>query len=140
MNPQPLTRMHRLKTAHPRLLVKATVLLFVCSIAVALLPFRKAIRFGSVATGVRGATTAADCVRSVERAARRLPWRLVCIHKGLAAQRILRAHGFDAVLHYGVRHHPLTRNLEAHVWVTIDGTPVVGGTEAPQFAAVSAYP
>jgi hypothetical protein len=64
----------------------------------------------------------------------------MCIEKGLAVQRILRSSGVNAVLHYGARHHSETSRLEAHVWVTVDGRPVIGGEDAPEFASVATYP
>jgi hypothetical protein len=64
----------------------------------------------------------------------------MCIEKGLTVQRMLRAAGADAVLHYGARHHPDTRKLQAHVWVTVGGKAVIGGEEAPEFAPVAVYP
>jgi hypothetical protein len=121
------------------MLVRASVLLGFASAAVALLPFRLAIRFGSVPLGLANCSPE-DCIWAVEAAARRLPWRTLCIEKGLAAQRLLRTRGVNAVLHYGARHHPATGKLEAHVWVTVDGRPVIGGAEAPDFAPIATYP
>lgn len=81
-----------------------------------------------------------DVVWAVEAAARRVPWRTMCIEKGLAVQRMLRSGGVDAILHYGARYHRETGKLEAHVWVTVDGCPVIGGAEAGNFAAIASYP
>jgi hypothetical protein len=64
----------------------------------------------------------------------------MCIEKGLAVQRLLRSGGVDAVLHYGARHSPETGRLEAHVWVTADGQPIIGAEEAPQFAEIVSFP
>jgi hypothetical protein len=75
----------------------------------------------------------------VEAAGRRLPWRTVCIEKGLAAQRLLRQGGADARLHYGARHSD-TGKLEAHVWVSVEDTVVIGGEEADGFAELGVYP
>ena len=80
-----------------------------------------------------------DCVWAVEAASRRLPWRTMCIEKGLVVQRMLRSGGVNAVLHYGARHHPDTSRLEAHVWVTVEGIAVIGGAEAASFALVASY-
>jgi hypothetical protein len=106
----------------------------------ALLPFRKAIRLGSIALARRGRASADDIIWAVEAAARRIPWRTVCVQKGLAAQHMLRGAGVDAVLHYGARHDPQSRELEAHVWVTVDRRPVIGGKEALGFASVATFP
>jgi hypothetical protein len=120
--------------------LRAAVILTTASLAVWLLPFRIAVRFGSVPVARRRAISIEGCVWAVEAVGRRLPWRCLCIEQGLAAQRMLRAGGSDAVLHYGIRHHPASRNLEAHVWVTVDGRTVVGGEEAGSFAEVATYP
>jgi hypothetical protein len=64
----------------------------------------------------------------------------MCIEKGLVVQRMLRFGGTDAILHYGARHCDRTRELEAHVWVTVDRRAVIGGAESADFAAIASYP
>jgi hypothetical protein len=136
----PLTRLNRLSAERKRLLVRAVFVLTAASAAVACLPFRRAIRLGSVPVAGVAETSIEDCVWAVEAAARRLPWRSVCIDKGLAVQRMLRSGGVEAVLHYGARHHPDERKLEAHVWVTVGDRAVIGGDEAAEFAPLATYP
>ena len=135
----PLVRLRRLNGARKRLLIQAVALLALASAGAALLPFRRAIRFGCVARGDRQ-TAIDDVVWAVETASRRVPWRTMCIEKGLVVQRLLRLAGVDAILHYGARHHDETRKLEAHVWVIVGGTAVVGGAEAGEFASIATYP
>lgn len=130
----------RLEPGRRHLLVRAGLVVSAASAAVACLPFRRAIRFGSIPLSRRGRDRAEECVWAVEAVARRLPWRTMCIEKGLAVQRLLRRSGVDARLHYGARHDPLSGKLEAHVWVTVDGTPVIGGEQAADFAEVASYP
>jgi hypothetical protein len=134
-----LQQLRRLSSAQRRLLLRASALLGFASVAVALLPFRRAIRFGLVPLSGGGASVA-DCVWAVEAASRRLPWRTLCIEKGLVVQRLLRSHGVNAILHYGARHHPRSGKLEAHVWVTVDGRAVIGGAAAQDFALIATYP
>lgn len=122
------------------MLLSALACLGGASVAVAVLPFRLAIRFGCVPVDPEQRQAPEDIVSAIETAARLVPWRTVCIHKGLAAQRMLRAAGANAILHYGARHREDDRKLEAHVWVTIDGRAVIGGEEASEFAAVATYP
>lgn len=136
----PLLRLYRMDPARRRLVLRAAMVLSAASAAVALLPFRQAIRFGSVPLGARSGVAPEACVAAVEASARRLPWRTMCIEKGLATQRLLRRGGADARLHYGARHDPATGKLEAHVWVSIDGIIVIGGEEARGFAKVATYP
>ena len=122
------------------MLFQAAAMLAVASAAVAFVPFRRAIRFGSVPVRARNSSSVEDIIWAIEAAARRLPWRAVCIKKGLAAQRMLRSAGVDATLHYGARHHPQTGKLEAHVWVTVGDRVVIGGGETAGFAEVATFP
>jgi hypothetical protein len=136
----PLLRLYRMDPQRRRLALRAAATLTAASAAVALLPFRRAIRFGSSQLGTRSGLSPSDCVWAVEAASRRLPWPTKCIQKGLAAQHLLRREGVDGRLHYGARHHPETGKLEAHVWVSVDGEIVNGGEEAPSFAELGCYP
>ena len=136
----PVARLRRQSPERRRLLLSASTLLTVASAAVAALPFRKAIRFGSVPIGRETPLILDDLVWAIEAAARHLPWRTLCIEQGLAGQRLLRRRGVDASLHYGIRHHPESDKLEAHVWVTVNGRPIIGGEEVPGFAEVARYP
>ena len=140
MRVSPFRKFRRLERARRRLLVRAGSMVSAASAAVACLPFRHAIRFGSVPVSERGRDRAEECVWAVEAVARHLPWRTMCIEKGLAVQRLLRRSGTDARLHYGARHDPVSGKLEAHVWVTVDGIPVIGGEQAAEFAEVASYP
>jgi hypothetical protein len=138
-NTGPFARLRRLSGKRRRLLARATGLLAVASVGVALLPFRRAIRFGSVPLGRNRGLGLDDAVWAIEAAARRLPLRTACIEKGLAVQHMLRSAGVDALLHYGARHSD-TGKLEAHVWVTVHGHAVIGGSEAAQFPLIATYP
>jgi hypothetical protein len=53
---------------------------------------------------------------------------------------MLRSRGTEAILHYGARHHPESRKLEAHLWVTVEGRTIIGGEEARGFAVIASYP
>jgi len=134
-----LLRIYRMGAGRRRLLVRAWVVLTMASAAVAVLPFRIAIRFGTRSIG--GAKQSlADWIGAVETAARYMPWRTMCIEKGLAVQRLLRGSGVDARLHYGARHAAETGKLEAHVWVTVAAEAVFGGEEATGYAELARYP
>ena len=133
-------RSRRLSKERKRLLLRAAAVLTASSTAVAVLPFRRAIRFGSVQLGSPNASSVEDLAWAVQAVSRRLPWRTVCIQRGLAVQRMLRAAGIDAILHYGARQSSGNGKLEAHVWVSVHGRTVIGGEEAPQFALLASYP
>lgn len=133
-----IMRMNRLSPERRALLIRAAVMLTTASAAVAMLPFRTAIRFGCVSSRGRELSIR-DCVWAIEAAARRLPWRSMCIEQGIAAQRMLRRAGIDAILHYGAR--PASGSeVEAHVWVTVDGETILGGEQAQSFAELARYP
>lgn len=134
-----VVRLRRLNGRQKRLLLRAAALLGMASASVVLLPFRIAVRFGSVKLGA-GGVSPDECVWAVEAASKRLPWRTVCIEKGLTVQRMLRSAGTDAILHYGARNDPESGKLQAHVWVTVDGRDVIGGAEAADFAPIAVYP
>jgi hypothetical protein len=136
----PFVRLRRLDGRRKRLLLRAAAWLGIASAAVALMPFRHAIVLGSVPLRARRPGAVDDLVWAVETVARRLPWRAVCIEKGLAAQRMLRSAGVDAVLHYGARHQRETEKLEAHVWVSVAGAIVIGGEEAKGFREIATFP
>jgi hypothetical protein len=140
MSARPLMRFRQLTGERRRLLLRAACVLSAASAVVALFPFRRSIRFGSIPLGRARPSLATDCVWAVEIVARRLPWRAMCIEKGLAVQRMLRSSGVDAVLHYGARLSLQMRQLEAHVWVTVDGHTIIGGEEADDFAPIAVYP
>ncbi len=134
-------RVARLDLKTKRLVAKAGLVLTAASAAVACLPFRRAVALGGAPLGERQHAVGADeIVWAVKAWARRMPWRTKCIEQGIAAQRLLRVAGIDARLHYGARHRADGSALEAHVWVTVDGKPVIGGEEAGDFAEIASYP
>jgi len=135
-----LLRFYRLAPERRRLLLRAWAVLTVASAAIAFLPFRIAIRYGAIPLGRPQRTSSVDCVGAVESAARRMPWRAMCIEKGVAVQRLLRRSGADARLHYGARHAADGGTLEAHVWVSVAGMIVIGGEEAADFAEIAIFP
>src|SRR6476469_5033262 len=117
--PNVVSRFLRLGTDRRRVLARAAAWLTIASAAVALLPFRMAIRLGCVPVARKSRGSIEEAVWAIEAVSPRLPLRTMCIEKGIAVQRILRADGFDAILDYGARHDPQTRNLQAHVWVRV---------------------
>jgi hypothetical protein len=135
-----LRKFWRLPVHRRALLLEASATLAMVSAALPLLPFKRVIRLGSVPLREASEHTAKEVVSAIEMAGRRLPWRIVCIHKGLAAQRMLRRRGLDARLHYGIGSKPDRDGLAAHVWVSLHGVPVIGGEESHGFAPVGAFP
>ena len=75
---------------------------------------------------------------AIVTAARRVPWRALCIQQGLAAQFMLRRRGIPSVLYYGAALRE--GDLKAHVWVR-DGTiDVIGGEAASRYALLARFP
>jgi hypothetical protein len=140
--PQLIRRLRKLGPARRKLLIEAASRLALTAFGLRLLQFRRMIQSGSVPLGRPGADgSIADCVWAVEAAARRVPWRAVCIDQSLSLQRMLRERGIEAVLHYGARQNgSADKPLEAHVWVSVDGTIVIGGEEAESFACIASFP
>lgn len=136
----PVWRLPGLSTDRRRLLFRLILLLTISSAMVAVLPFRRAIRFGSIPLGRPQPISMEDALWAIETAARYLPFRTMCIEKGLAAQRLLRERGRHARLHYGARTEGSGRRVGAHVWVSVEGTIILGGEEAPAFAEIAAFP
>lgn len=124
------------------LVVEAVAALTFASAALAIMPFRRAIRTGCLplpSAPPEKRVEPLEAAAAVRTAARLVPWRAVCIDQGLALQRLLRKRGMDAQLHYGVT---LAEDVElkAHVWVDVEGATVIGGEEAPKYARIASFP
>jgi len=75
---------------------------------------------------------------AVRAAAKRVPWKAVCFHQGIAAQQMLCRAGIPAELHYGVAKSD-DKGLEAHVWVMANGNTVVGGATQDRFTVLAIF-
>jgi hypothetical protein len=75
---------------------------------------------------------------AVRAAARRVPWRAVCFHQGIAAQQMLCRAGVPAELRYGVA-KTANGGFKAHVWVTSYGKTVVGGESQDRFTVLGIF-
>lgn len=118
---------------------EAICALALASIAIRVLPFRAVVRLmGRRQLPGEGGRAAAGVRVAVKRASRRLPWRIVCFQEGLAAHWMLRRRGAPSLLHYGLQQS--RDGLGAHVWVTVDGTVVVGEEESARHACVAVFP
>src|SRR5271157_1108030 len=90
------------------LAAKATVWLWLAWMTIDVLPFklfRKLMRPPVGKPRLNGDSAQAYCRRvrwAVGAAARRVPWRAVCFHQGLAAHQMLCRAGVPTELHYGV--------------------------------------
>ena len=135
-----LPKLTQSKRERTLLAVRAATWLVIASVAVARFPFLAAIRLGCIPLGHGPSLSLENAVWAIEAAARRIPLRTKCIEKGIALQHLLRASGFNAILHYGARLNTQTGKLEAHVWVTVNDHSIIGGAEAMGFARIASFP
>jgi hypothetical protein len=144
MSMNPVRTLWRMTWQDRLILGEAIVWLAVARLMIALVPFRQ---LGVLAARpVRKRPPAHEARHRMRRqirwaiitAARRVPWRALCIQQGLAAQFMLRRRGIPSVLYYGAALRE--GNLQAHVWVR-DGTiDVIGGEVASRYALLARFP
>ena len=123
---------------------EAIVWLAIAGLIIAVVPFR---HFGCFAALPVRKLPPADEARNLMRrqirwaivtAARRVPWRALCIQQGLAAQFMLRRRGIPSVLYYGAALRE--GDLKAHVWVRDGNIDVIGGEAASRYALLARFP
>lgn len=139
-----LRRVPRLTIRELAQFAEAAGALTVAWLAIKILPFRRLMRtthLGRAAVD-RSATErsalALEVRRAVKRAARRLPWTIVCFPQAMAAHWMLRRRGALSRLHYGLR--SADAKLTAHVWVTLGGETVVGEEQDDAHNCVAVFP
>jgi Transglutaminase-like superfamily len=130
------------------MLAEATVYLLAARLTLIFVPFRRlAPRLGTFvspgdprasreAAGTRGdAGLAADVSWAVTRAARYLPFQLVCLPQAIAAQTMLRRRGVRSIMHFGAR----GGTLDAHAWLDAGGVEVTGFPVALGFVEIACF-
>ena len=138
-----LRRLHRLSGRELAQFAEAMCALIVASAAIKLLPFKTVVRsMGAQRIDDRhraAPAELADEVRlAVKRAARRLPWKIVCFPEGLAAHWMLRRRGAPSLVHYGLRQSD--DGLTAHVWTSLGDEVVVGEETTDRHTCVAVFP
>lgn len=127
-----------------RLLAEACLRLLAAAAGLRLLPFARLMSTIDARPGARVAPDVALVARvrwAVERAARHLPLPLTCLPQALAAAWMLQARGFAPRMLYGVAPRVgQPEGFEAHAWVELDGTPVVGHRVAHRFTLLATFP
>lgn len=139
-----LARFAALPAAEQGRTVEAALLLLLVRLAVGLMPFRWALRLFRVNAGDAGggrvsAAEAGQVSRAVERAARHVPFRAVCLQQAFAALLMLRRRGLAATVHLGVARETPDSDLKAHAWSRCGDIPVTGEAAAADFAPVAAF-
>ncbi len=140
-------RRFRIMSGSERLLLaEATIVLTAASAAIRVLPFRRVVRAIAASPGdkhMADAEASKEAILrtrwAIEACARVLPWRIVCFQKGLAMQWMLQRRHVPTRLHYGVRQDQ-QKGLSAHVWVTHQGEPIIGGEEADKHSCLATFP
>jgi hypothetical protein len=121
----PLLKFWSLTRREQHLFCEASVLLLLSTLCVKVLTFKRIYSFLCKRYGYLGARAgeASNCARNIElvnlsisRAARRLPWKGLCLSQSIAAFIMLRRRGIPATLLAGVRVLE-DSSLSAHAWV-----------------------
>jgi hypothetical protein len=139
---QQLKRLQMLTASEQLLLLEAAFLLGFARIATALLPFRVlAGWFSHVPTRLMQEAQPSECRKigtAVERAARNVPWKAVCLPQAIAAKLMLSRRGYPAIVHFGVGRNAGGK-LIAHVWVCCGDSIIVGRGGVPSVAPLAGF-
>lgn len=130
----------RLAPARFALHAETIASLVAASLAIRLLPFRRVVAAPRLrAKRGEGRSAAVVSARAAVRAwCRRVPWRALCFESAVTLRAMLARRGIASTLHYGIARDEA--ELKGHVWLSVEGEIVIGGTEAPRFAEVAAFP
>ena len=129
---------YRLKLAP--LWLEALFLLFTAWLALRYLPFpivKKGLH-PKVVPRAKHPSSALQIARIIRSAANTTPFPAVCFPQGITAQRMLCRRGIPATLHYGVR-KAQDNKVEAHVWVNVGSTTIIGGEIARDFTLMVSF-
>lgn len=121
-------------------IVEASLALATASIVTRVLPFHRYIGLGARVLRSSGSSAQASTALIVDALADRVPFRAVCLQRGIALQWMLRRRGIDAILHYGIELPKDEGALSAHVWVSVDGDVVIGAPQHLRCTEVARYP
>jgi hypothetical protein len=137
-----LTRFAALPTAEQGRTVEAAFYLLAVRAVFGLLPLRRALQVLGIAKSAAGrgsvlAPQAELIGRAIERAARNVPFRAVCLQQAFAALLMLRRRGLPATVQLGLIREG--NELKAHAWSLSGDLPVTGVARAEGFAAVAAF-
>lgn len=129
-----------LERRHWGTIAEAGLALAAVSVATRLLPFKRYIKLGARPLDRAGRVDSDMAPRIMDALGRRVPFRAVCLQRGIALQWMLRRRGVDAVLHYGVRMPSEGNKLTAHVWISVDDDVLLGAPQHEHYTEVARYP
>ena len=138
-----LTRFRRLETHERRLTIEAVAFLALARLCFGLLPFPAALRLfglsvGAADSGAENVDGAKRIGRAVERAARHMPFRAVCLQQAMAAALMLRRRGLAATVYLGTA-RDASGGLCAHAWSLCGDAPVTGVRQAAGYVPVATF-
>jgi hypothetical protein len=138
-----LARFLALRRSERRRTTEAALWLLLVRLAFGVLPFRRALGLlritpGEAAGGRIDATEAGEIGRAVERAARHVPFRAVCLQQAFAALMMMRRRGLAGTARCGLA-HDRDGGLAAHAWSHCGELPVTGVAAACGYVAVAAF-
>ena len=140
--PSALARLGRLSGRDRLLLAEALLALASARFALRTLPFKTvADRAARPPARRTPSDPEADILRTrwaIRAAARRVPFRAMCLEQGLAACALLGRRGIGCTLYYGVRRSP-DAGLQAHLWVRAGERDVIGTEGLEAFSLLAAY-
>jgi hypothetical protein len=107
-------------------------------LAILLLPFPRIGRYlgkmnppePELMNSQTGAAAASAVSWAIQRAARFLPFRAVCLPRALAGWQMLHRRGIAGRLHFGASRDAATAALRTHAWLDACGVEVTGYPEA----------
>jgi hypothetical protein len=137
-----LGRFAALPTADKGRTVEAAFYLLAVRVVFGLLPLRRALQVLGIAESAAGrgsvlAPQAELIGRAIERAARNVPFRAVCLQQAFAALLMLRRRGLPATVQLGLIREG--NELKAHAWSLSGDVPVTGVARAVGYAAVASF-
>jgi hypothetical protein len=130
-----IRRLLQLSRSEWILLLQAASLVLRIRLALWIWPYDRVRRYLQTHTGCsRSRATRAAIIRFTSAAGRFVPYAS-CLTLALAAEVLLRRHGYDACLRIGVSKSDAGA-LKAHAWVESEGRIVIGGEEVDQFTTL----
>lgn len=107
------------------------------------LPFKTALRLigarsGSGVDGSIDGSKAAAISVAINRAARYVPFRAVCLQQAFASLLMLRRRDLKATVHFGVRHRTNSL-LAAHAWSLSGEIPVTGQDVSSDYIGIAVF-